>query len=185
MIFARAGLGLALLLAVMAARPSHAQAALVQPAASSGMHDFDFEAGRWRVHHRVLRNGQWIAFDGLCSDRLAVDGSVNVEEHTFNRPTGTTYGVAVRAYDDQKGTWAIWWIDSRDPHAPMDPPVVGRFENGVGRFYSDAVVNGHTTRTRYTWSEITAKSARWDQATSEDGGLTWETNWIMDFERVP
>ncbi len=153
-------------------------------AAHSGSHDFDFEVGQWRVHHRILRNGQWIAFDGTCTDRLALDGSMNVEEHTFNRPSGVTYGMAIRAYDAKDGTWAIWWVDSRQPHAPMDPPVVGRFENGVGRFYSDSTVDGHTTRTRYTWSDITANTARWDQATSEDGGQTWATNWIMDFERI-
>ena len=157
-----------------------------EPAASrSGSHDFDFEVGNWRVHHRILRDGQWIAFDGTCSDRVALDGSMNVEEHTFNRPSGVTYGMGIRAYDAKAGTWAIWWVDSRQPHAPMDPPVVGRFENGVGRFYSDSAVDGHTTRTRYTWSDITATSAHWDQATSEDGGQTWATNWIMEFTRTP
>jgi hypothetical protein len=26
--------------------------------------------------------------------------------------------------------------------------------------------------------------ARWEQAFSEDGGRTWETNWIMDYTRI-
>jgi hypothetical protein len=164
---------------------AHAEPHGPQAAAPSGVHGFDFEVGHWRVHHKILKNGKWIEFDGTCTDRKAVDGSVNIEEHTFDRPSGVTYGVAVRAYDAKDGTWAIWWIDSRQPHAPMDPPVVGRFEDGVGRFYSDSTVDGHTTRTRYTWSAITPTSARWDQATSDDDGQTWATNWIMDFERVP
>lgn len=28
------------------------------------------------------------------------------------------------------------------------------------------------------------RSARWEQAFSSDGGITWETNWTMDFSRV-
>ena len=48
----------------------------------------------------------------------------------------------------------------------MDPPVVGRFVDGVGTFYSDGTVNGRPARTRFIWSEITPTSARWEQALS-------------------
>jgi hypothetical protein len=56
----------------------------------SGAHDFDFEHGEWRVHHRVKRSGEdgWAEFDGTCRDRGLIDGSANVEEHTFRRSTG-------------------------------------------------------------------------------------------------
>lgn len=30
-------------------------------------------------------------------------------------------------------------------------------------------------------SRITPRSAHWEQASSGDGGVTWETNWISDF----
>jgi hypothetical protein len=39
-------------------------------------------------------------------------------------------------------------------------------------------------RTRYTWSQITPKSARWEQAFSYDAGKTWDTNWVMEFRRA-
>jgi hypothetical protein len=160
------------------------------PAASAsaqprgGLHDFDFEFGKWRVHHRVKRDGQWTEFDGTCVDRGLIDGSANVEEHTFFRKAGTGYGIAVRAYDAKTGQWAIWWIDGRDPHGALDPPVKGRFTDGVGTFYADGVVGGKTIRTRYIWSRITARSARWEQAMSNDLGKTWDTNWVMEFTRV-
>jgi hypothetical protein len=150
---------------------------------ASGMHDFDFEFGNWRVHHRVKRNGNWIEFEGTSSDRGLIDGSSNVEENTFHRPTGDTHGIALRAYDSKTGQWAIWWVDSRDPHAALDPPVKGRFVDGVGTFYSDGVVNGKPTRTRFIWSQITKTSARWEQAFSQDDGQSWDTNWVMEFRR--
>jgi len=70
------------------------------------------------------------------------------------------------------------------PHGALDPPVKGRFVNGVGLFYSDSVINGKTIRTRFTWSTITPTAARWEQAYSSDAGKTWETNWVMQFTRV-
>ena len=154
-------------------------------AAPSGVHGFDFEFGEWRVHHRVKRlTEHWVEFDGTCVTRPLMAGMMNVEDHKFERPTGLTRGVALRAYDEKTGQWAIWWVDSRNPHAALDPPVIGRFENGVGTFYSDGLVDGRQTRTRFIWSNITATSAHWEQAFSYDGGKTWETNWYMDFQRI-
>jgi ABC-type branched-subunit amino acid transport system ATPase component len=43
---------------------------------------------------------------------------------------------------------------------------------------------GRPIKVRFRWSEITPASARWEQAFSPDGGTTWETNWIMCFERT-
>jgi hypothetical protein len=147
-------------------------------------HDFDFQVGAWRVHHRVKRNGAWLEFDGVCVNRPLMAGWGNVEDHIFNRPTGVTRAMGFRAYDPKTRLWAIWWVDGRDPHGPLDPPVKGHFDHGVGTFYSDSVVDGKTIRTRYTWSNITPTSAHWDQADSSDGGKTWETNWTMEFQRI-
>jgi hypothetical protein len=154
---------------------------------ATGLHDFDFEVGEWHVHHRVKRptdSGQWLEFDGTCNNRSLMDGRANVEDHAFNKPTGVTHGVALRAYDPKTAQWAIWWIDGRDPFGALDPPVIGRFNNGVGTFYSDGMVDGKPTRTRFIWSQITPTSARWEQALSSDAEKTWETNWIMEFRRA-
>jgi len=108
-----------------------------QSGGRSGAHGFDFEVGDWRVHHRIKRpTGEWYEFDGTCSLRTLMGGAANVEEHVFVRPTGTTYGVAMRAYDAEKDHWSIWWVDSRYMSL-MGEPAIGRFENGVGNFYSE------------------------------------------------
>lgn len=151
----------------------------------SGLHDFDFLVGEWRVHHRIMNTAKkWTEFEGTARNSPLMEGWANVEEHRFDRPAGVSRGIAMRAYDAKTAQWAIWWIDSRVPHGTLDPPVKGRFENGVGTFYSDYVQDGKTMRVRFTWSQITAKSARWEQAISSDAGKTWETNWIMEFQRA-
>jgi len=173
----------ALLAAVfVSAAPTNAQAVTVR----DGSHDFDFEFGEWQVHHRVKRvsAGDWMEFDGTASVRPLMHGTANVEDNQFNKSDGVTYGVATRTYDVKTRQWAIWWIDSRNPHGALDPPVKGSFENGVGTFFADGVVNGKTIRTRFMWSQITATSARWEQAFSADAGKTWDTNWIMEFRRA-
>jgi hypothetical protein len=62
------------------------------------------------------------------------------------------------------------------------PRVASRTASGT--FYGDTTIAGKPTRVRFVWSQITATSARWEQAYSTDAGKTWETNWIMEFRRA-
>ena len=36
---------------------------------------------------------------------------------------------------------------------------------------------------RFIWTPFGDDRARWEQAFSADEGASWETNWIMEFER--
>jgi hypothetical protein len=179
--------------AVSIASPSLASQDPPKPGQSianlSGVHDFDFLAGDWRVHHRRLKerladSHEWIAFEGTCSMRPLMQGYGNVDDNFMDMPQGAYRGVGLRSYDPKTGQWSIWWLDSRMPSNDLDPPVRGGFQNGVGTFYADDTLRGEKIRVRYTWSQITPKSAHWEQAYSPDGGKTWETNWTMEFERA-
>jgi hypothetical protein len=171
--------------------PVHSQQGAPAPteaaAKPSGIHDFDFLIGEWRVHHRRLKPGsrEWVEFDGTCSNRLLMGGAANLEEHTLQSANGDAYrAVGLRAYNSQTKQWAIWWLDSRYPSGPLDPPVKGGFKDGVGTFYTDYMQDGKPARVRFLWSQITPTSARWEQAVSLDDGKTWDTNWVMEFRRV-
>jgi hypothetical protein len=157
--------------------------------ATPGLDDFDFLFGHWQVHHRKLKkrlanNHEWVEFEGTLFSQPLMGGDANVDDDVFDVPGGAYRGVAPRSFDAKSGQWSIWWMDSRFPTAPMDPPVRGSFRNGVGTFYADDTENGKPIRIRFIWSQITRTSCHWEQAYSPDGGKTWETNWVQDLKRV-
>src|SRR5262245_3389208 len=162
------------------------------PAASnlSGLHDFDAKVGKWTAHHRRLKerlagSQEWVEFDGTQTFWQVMNGYANVDDNFFEIPGGAAYrGVTLRAYDPKTGEWAIWWLDGRTPFGSLEPPVKGRFVDGVGTFYADDTLRGKPIRVRFVWSGITPTSAHWEQAFSPDGGKTWETNWTTDFRKA-
>ncbi|MBM3600286.1 MAG: DUF1579 domain-containing protein [Alphaproteobacteria bacterium] len=149
--------------------------------------DFDFLFGSRTVSHRRLRrrlvgDTQWEELSGVTESRLIVGGLGNGDDSVIELPAGTYRAEAIRAFDSAQRLWSIWWIDSRFPG--LGPPGRGGFEQGIDIFFGDDELDGHPIRVRFTWSEITSRSARWEQAFSADGEASWEINGIMNFTRV-
>ena len=152
-----------------------------------GRSDFDFLMGAWTVRHHRLRtrlagDTAWDDFDGTCTAFHVLGGAGNVDDNVLELPGGTYRAATVRAFDAEAGRWSIWWLDAR--RSELDAPVHGRFDNGVGTFFGDALFEGRPIRVRFIWSKITPRSAQWEQAFSADGGAHWETNWVMAFTRT-
>ena len=153
----------------------------------SSPRDFDFLMGRWRVRHRRLAvrlagSNEWQLFEGNCEARPILGGQGNVDDNVLHGPAGTYHAATIRTFDPGPGQWAIWWLDSRYPDN-LGSPVVGRFEEGIGSFLSDDLVDGRRMLTRFLWTRTDTPSPRWEQALSVDGGASWETNWSMEFIR--
>lgn len=167
------------------ARPALATLFKPEPKQST---DFDFLMGIWTVHHRYLVHRladchDWIEFSGSCAARKILDGFGNIDENEINLPGDRYRGMSLRTWDPAKARWSIYWLDSRIP-GRLFPPVLGRFEDGLGLFYGDDEFDGRSIRVRYVWSRMTDSSARWEQAFSLDEGNSWESNWVMDFTRL-
>ena len=67
----------------------------------------------------------------------------------------------------------------------MSPPAVGTFTDGRGEFRSEESLDGRPILVRFVISDITPSSCRFEQAFSDDGGESWELNWIATDTRVP
>jgi hypothetical protein len=159
----------------------------VDPVFAAHADDWKWLIGSWAVKHRRLKDRlagstEWDEFTGTCVNWPLMGGRGNVDDNVLELPSGRYRGVGVRAFDVETKQWSIWWIDSRKPG--IDPPVRGGFANGVGTFIGDDTWKGKPVKVRFRWTKITPTSAHWDQASSGDGGKTWETNWDMDFTRT-
>ena len=153
----------------------------------SGEHDFDFLHGGWTVRHRKLRRrlqgcDDWDEFDGTLDAWPTLAGAGNVDDNYLDDPAGAYRAMAMRSVDPVDGTWSIWWLDGRMPRR-LDPPLVGRFVDGVGTFVCDDSLDGRPIVVRFQWLDTLTSCPRWEQAFSADGGATWETNWLMWFTR--
>jgi hypothetical protein len=153
----------------------------------SGVSDFDFFIGSWRVLHRRLKdrlanNDEWVEFEGTSTVWKILGGFGNIDDNTIDLPAGTYRAATLRAFDPNEKQWSIWWLDGRDP-GHLDTPVVGRFENGIGKFYAEDTFKGKPIRVRYLWTQMSGMP-HWEQAFSPDAGASWETNWVMDFAKA-
>lgn len=153
-----------------------------------GQHDFDFELGRWKMKLRKLKapltgSKEWIEFAGLSTTRPLWDGRSQVEEFEVDAPgVGHIEGMTVRLYSPTTRQWRLYWANQKN--GQFDVPVVGEFKDGRGEFYDQEIYEGRAIYVRYVWSNITSKSAHFEQAFSIDGGKTWEVNWITDQTRI-
>jgi hypothetical protein len=170
------------------ATPASAAGAPRMAAQRDGQHDFDFELGTWKVHLKRLKEpltgaNSWVDFDGTSVSRKVWGGRADLDEFETNGPSGRVEGLTLRLYNPQTHQWSLYWANSK-AGSLGGPPNVGEFKDGRGEFFSQDTFNGRTILVRYVWSDITANSAHFEQSFSDDGGKTWEVNWISSQTRL-
>jgi hypothetical protein len=162
----------------------------------SGTTDFDFWLHTWDVVNKRKKvrslyddpesnqQAEWEEFSGVAGRGTKYcDGRVMVDPYEATFPSGQVVkGVNVRTYNPETGEWSMLWFDNRQP--PDFEPLVGKFEDGVGRFDSTITTqDGRLVHVRFMLEQVTEESLHWQQDFSMDGGETWETNWIMESTR--
>jgi hypothetical protein len=158
-----------------------AQAELPQAVAQrDGADDFDWEIGAWDTHVRVRaplsEDAAWADFRGTSIVHAFSDGRVNLVDLDVASGERRIQGVSLRLYNPGTRQWSLNFASMRD--GVLTPPVYGGFENGRGVFYGQDSVDGRVTLVRFVISDVTARSARFVQSYSADGGQTWIDNWI-------
>ena len=152
-----------------------------------GQHDFDFETGTWqtqlsRLLHPLTGSKTWVEYKGTTVVRKVWNGRANLVELEVDGPSGHIEALSLRLYNPQSRQWSINF--SNVSGGTMSPPTIGEFKNGRGEFFAQETLNGRAILVRFVISDITPTSCHFEQAFSDDGGKTWETNWIATDTRV-
>jgi len=152
-----------------------------------GQHDFDFEIGTWKTHlkrllHPLTGSTTWVEYEGTSVVRKVWNGRANLLELVADGPAGHFEGLSLRLYNPQSHQWSLNFVNSSV--GTMSLPTIGEFKNGRGEFFNQETLNGRAIFVRFVISDITPNSCRFEQAFSDDGGKTWEVNWIATDTRV-
>jgi hypothetical protein len=160
-----------------------ASAASPQRAAEKrdGQHDFDFEIGTWKTHLKRLQrpltgSTTWVEYTGTTVVRKVWDGRANLVELVVDGPAGHIEALSLRLYNPESRQWSLNFASSGS--GTLSTPAIGEFKNGRGEFFNQEMFNGRAILVRFVISDITPTSCRFEQAFSDDGGKTWEVNWI-------
>lgn len=152
-----------------------------------GQHDFDFTVGSWKTHITRLQkplsgSTTWVKMEGTKTERRIWNGRAHLEEIEADGPTGHMQGLTLFLYNPQAHQWSQTFASSKD--GALGSPLIGAFKNGRGEFFGQDSFNNRTILVRAVWSDITPDSHKFEQAFSDDGGKTWETNFIAQLTRV-
>jgi hypothetical protein len=152
-----------------------------------GQHGFDFEIGTWKTHlkrllHPLTGSTTWVEYDGTTVVRKIWNGRANLVELEADGPAGHFEGLNLRLYNPQAHQWSLNFASSAG--GSLSQPTIGEFKNGRGEFFDQETFDGRAILVRFVISDITPDSCRFEQSFSQDGGKTWEVNWIATDTRV-
>lgn len=157
------------------------------PTERGGQQDFDFEIGTWktrlsRLAHPLTGSTTWVEYEGTTVVRKVWNGRANLVELVADGPSGHFEGLSLRLYNPQSRQWSLNFASIQS--GALSQPTIGGFKNGRGEFFNQETFNGRAIFVRFVISDITPNSCRFEQAFSDDGGKTWEVNWIATDTRV-
>jgi hypothetical protein len=152
-----------------------------------GQHDFDWQLGGWKIHmqrlqHPLTGSTKWTELDGTVVVRKVWNGRANLAEIVTDGPSGHLEFLSLRLYNPQAHQWSLNFASSNS--GTLGVPMIGEFKNGRGEFYDQETFNGRMILVRFVFTADSADSTRDEQSFSEDGGKTWEVNWINTATRI-
>jgi hypothetical protein len=152
-----------------------------------GQHDFDWEIGNWKTQLKRLQrplsgSTTWLEYEGTTVVRNVLDGRANLIELKVDGQAGHFEGLSLRLYSPQARQWSLNYANVSD--GMLSTPSIGEFKDGRGEIYNQDRYNGRAILVRFIITKITDDSYRFEQSFSDDGGKTWEINWIAIDTRV-
>jgi hypothetical protein len=171
----------------LALKPNRSMADDKQPAWRDGQRDFDFHLGTWKTRlsrrlHPLSGSTKWVEYEGTTAVRRVWNGRANLVELDASGTAGRIEGLSLRLYNPGSRQWSLNF--SNRLGGTLSPPTIGEFRNGRGEFFAQETLDGRAILVRFVISEITSDSCRFEQAFSDDGGKSWEVNWIAIDTRI-
>ncbi len=171
--------------------PPSDMAAGAEPAesmtADPDAHAFDFDLGTWHSHssrlmHPLTGSTTWADLEGQTVVRRVWGGRANLAEYVGDGPAGHVQLLALRWFNPNTHEWNL---DFATPNVgTLGEPGVGQCKNGRCDFFDQEEINGRYVWIRFSIWKISDDSAQSEQAFSDDGGKTWETNWVNKYTRL-
>jgi hypothetical protein len=157
-------------------------------AESDGQHDFDPLLGSWKYRLRRRTNPltgstTWVELSGTGVCYKLWNGRAELDTIEVDGPSGHTEGLTLRLFNPQTHQWRLYWANSKD--GIVAAPQIGQFKNGHGEFFAQDDLDGKIIFVRFDWTNLASASPHFEQSFSNDGGKTWEPNWITDQTRIP
>ncbi len=147
----------------------------------------DFELGSRKIHlkrrlHPLTGSNTWVEFDGTSVTRKVWNGRSQIEEFETDGAAGHIEGLTLRLYNPQTRQWSLYWANAKN--GTLVVPQIGQFKDRQGEFYAQDMLDGKSIFIRFIWSKTESNTPHFEQSFSDDGGKTWEVNWITDQTRV-
>lgn len=149
-----------------------------------GEHDFDFALGRWHTHierrlHPLTGSTTWVSYDGTSNITPLWHGRANIVELDVSGAGGRIEGVSIRLYDPAAKQWSLNYANASI--GALGTPTIGDPRRGM---FDQETYNNRAILVRNVFTDITPTSYHFEQAFSDDGGVTWEVNWVSTDVRM-
>jgi hypothetical protein len=155
--------------------------------AQNAQHDFDWEIGMWHTHlerllYPLTDSARWVEYEGTSAVGEVWGGGANLVELDVEGPEGRLEVLSLRLYDPRSGQWTL--NSANRAFGLMSEPMLGGFRDGRGEFFGQITMAGRAIFVRFVITKIDDDTWRFVQAFSDDGGQTWQDNWIATDTRM-
>ncbi|HEY2469648.1 MAG TPA: hypothetical protein VGI45_17640 [Terracidiphilus sp.] len=149
--------------------------------------EFAFDLGEWhtqskRLLHPLTGSNTWVEMDGRTNVTKVWGGRANLAEYDADGSGGHITLLSLRWFNPVTHEWNL---DFATPQVGMlGIPGIGTFKDGRGDFYDYESIGGRSLLVRFSIWKTSSDTAQSEQAFSDDGGKTWEVNWINHYTRL-
>lgn len=114
--------------------------------------------------------------------REVLGGRANLVELVAEGADGHFEGMSLRLYNPQSHQWSLNFANASS--GVLARPAIGEFRDGRGEFHDQEEYRGRAILVRFVVIRVDDDTVRFEQSYSDDGGRSWELNWVATDTRI-